>query len=137
MSIPEELIDAYAENMELSFCKFELMGKMLNVNLIKERIKKLSVSELYIYGGGYLGIQCYLSIFHLIKVLALIDRTGKLIIERNDIPVISFQKFQEVYNGQKIIITPIISYQEIKENLLVFVPENNILFLGEFLGGIL
>ncbi len=36
MNIPDKLIDAYAENMELSFCKFELMGKMLDINLIKK-----------------------------------------------------------------------------------------------------
>lgn len=135
MNISEELLDAYVVNMELSFCRFELMGKMLDINFINRKIKQLNIPELYIYGGGYLGIQCYLSISHLIRVPALIDKSGKLIIERRDIPVITFQKFQEVYNNQKIIITPIVFYSEIRDNLLSFVPEKNILFLGEFLGG--
>lgn len=137
MNIPEELIDAYVMNMEVLSHKYELMGKMLDINIIKKRIECLNVSEVYIYGGGYLGIQCYLALVQYLKIPALVDKKGKSIIERKDIPVINIQQFQEIYHGQNIIITPVMYYHEILKELISFVPEKKIWFLGEFLGGIL
>lgn len=133
----EELIDSYANDAEIALFRFDMIGKMLNSDLIKERILLLGKSELYIYGGGILGIQLYRAVCDFVKVPAVIDKNGKLLLNIPDIPVIDPSEFQKQYHGQKIIITPIIYYEEIRKNLLKFVLKENIVFLGEFLGGIL
>lgn len=137
MNIPEELIDAYAYDAEIESCKFNMMGKMLDLNYIKDRIALLEDSELYIYGGGYLGIQLYRAASLFVKVPSVVDKRGKLQLNLPEIPVINIPEFKKTYRNQNVIITPFAYYHEIRKDLLFFVPENKLLFLGEFLGGIL
>lgn len=135
MSIPEELIDAYAKETEIAVCKFNMMGRLLDSNYVKTRVELLKSSELYIYGGGYLGIQLYRSINNLVRIPSIIDQGKKLSVDIGDIPVIDVPELERVYKGQKIIVTPIAFFQEIRKELLPFVAEKEIVFLGEFLGG--
>lgn len=137
INIPEELLDAYAEELAIAECNFELMGKLLNHDCLKKRLDSLNAHELYVYGGGYLGIQFYRTCEKLIKILAIVDKQGCLRFNIEDIPVIDLEKLKGLYKDETIIITPIRYYREIKNDLLLFVPENKIFFLGEFLGGIL
>ena len=48
IEIEEELLDAYAEELSIASIGFEMMGKLLNVKYIKERIKLLNITEMYI-----------------------------------------------------------------------------------------
>lgn len=54
-----------------------------------------------------------------------------------DIPVISLECLRKAYQGEPIIVASVRYYQEIQSDLLSFVPKARILFIGEFLGGIL
>lgn len=137
MNIPEDLIDAYAYDAEIASCKFNMMGKMLDLNYIKDRIALLGSQELYIYGGGYLGIQLYYAVINFVQNLAVIDKSGRLQLDLPDIPVLNISDFKKKYKNQNVIITPFAYYHEIRKDLLSFVPESKLLFLGEFLGGIL
>lgn len=137
MNVLENLIDIYARDVEIANCKLDMMGKMLDTNYLKKRIGCLKVSELFIYGGGYLGIQFYRNICNAVNVLSVIDKSGRLVLDLDDIPVINISQLKKMYNGQKVIITPIMYYQEIKKELVSFIPEESILFLGEFLGGVI
>ena len=105
---------------------------------MKQRIELAKMENVYIYGGGYLGIQLYYAMKDMTNVEAIVDKSGGICIEDGDIPVISFEQMQSSYNGEKIIITPIRYYSEIKKELMQFsVEEKNILYLGEFLEGVL
>ena len=134
---PEELLDAYAYEMSVAVSSFELMGRLLDSDYVKSRVDLLKSSEIFIYGGGYLGIQFYNASHKLVKVLAIIDKKGKVQIDNLNIPVIDAKKFKIIYKGQKVIVASVRFYREIRKELLDFVPEDQILFLGEFLGGIL
>lgn len=137
-TIQDKLIDAYAYEMKVAECSFQMMGKLLDVLYVKNRIDLFDLRDIYIYGGGYLGIQFYNAVknHEPVRTLAIIDKKGKLSVEIPEIPVVNLEKFEEIYNGQKIIVASVRYFSEIERNLSSFVSTDRILFLGEFLGGI-
>lgn len=138
MTQEEELIlDGYAYAYNLEKYSYQMMGKLLEIEDIKKRLKINKINELYIYGGGYLGVQLYNSVKGYTDVKAIVDKSGGLAVKAEGISVVSFDKLQEIYKGEKIIITPIKYYKSIKEELLRFIDEENILFLGEFIEGVI
>lgn len=131
------LVDAYAEELEIEKSNFELMGKLLDKNCLKKRIEELNIKKIYIYGGGYLGIQFYRACNNLIEALAVVDKRGRLQLDIKDIPVIGIDKLQKIYKNEIIVVTLLKYYWDIKNELCSFIPENKIIFLGEFMEGIL
>ena len=133
----DSLLDAYVEELEIVKCSFELMGKLLDKSRLKKRIEYLNIKKLYIYGGGYLGVQFYFACNDLIDVLAVVDKRVCLRLDINDIPVMGFEQLQKIYKEETIVVASVKYYQEIRNELLSFVPDNKIYFLGEFMEGIL
>ena len=133
----DTLFDIYANEMEIASACYEMMGRLLDKKYVKERVEIAQLSDVYIYGGGYLGIQLYNSISQFTNVIDVVDRKGKLILDICDIPVISLEKFKCVYEGQMVVITPVKFYKSIYEELAKFIPEKKIIYLSELLGGIL
>ena len=84
-----------------------------------------------------MGIQFYRACEGLIDILSIVDKQGCLRLDITDIPVTNLDGLKKVYKGENIIVASVRYYQEIQQDLLSFVPEAKILFLGEFLGGIL
>ena len=97
----------------------------------------LELFDVYIYGGRYLGIQLYNAINLFVNISGVVDKSGKLLLEISDIPIIDLNEFRSQYRQQRVIITPIKHYKSIYKELSEFVPKDKILYLGEFLGGIL
>lgn len=60
-----------------------------------------------------------------------------MILDIPGIPVMSLEGLRKAYQGENIIVASVRYYQEIQKDLLSFVPKTQILFIGEFLGGIL
>lgn len=135
--INDKLLDEYGNAKGIAECSFWIMGKLLDTPYLKKRIDLLNVDKVYVYGGGYLGIQTYITCSDLIDIPAIVDKSGKLNLDIPDIPVIDFDEFRKVYKGERVIIASIKFYQEIYNDLSKFVPVTRLLFLGEFLGGIL
>lgn len=135
--IQEALLDAYAEEINIAVSSYELMGRLLDIGYVKRRLELSGLSEFYIYGGGYLGIQFYNIARKFVKILAVVDKKGALAIDVPYIPVIDINELKKVYKGQKVIITSVKFYREIKNDLSDFVSQDQIMFLGEVLGGIL
>lgn len=133
----EELLDIYASELDLYLSSYEMMGRMLDKEYLKGRIELLGLSEMYIYGGGYLGIQLYNAVNQFVDVLSIVDKSGRLLIEIPNIPVISLNELESVYCQQKVIITPMKHYKSIYTELSGFVPKDQMFYLGELLGGIL
>jgi len=133
----DKLLDACTYELEIFSSYYKMMGQMLDRKYIKSRAEIMGLLDIYIYGGGYLGIQLYDAISPYVNVLSIVDRSGKMLIEVPDIPVVALDEFKSVYKGQNVIITPVRHYKSIYMELSGFIPKNRMIFLGEFLGGIL
>ena len=134
----EDILDCYIKDYKVNYYSYNMMGEMLDRGYIKQRVEHAKIETIYIYGGGYLGIQLYHALKDLITIKAIVDKSGGICIEDETIPVISFEQMKKIYNGENIIITPIRYYSNIKKELMQFsVKEENILYLGEFLEGVL
>ena len=133
----EELIDYYALDYKLKFYSYKMMGKLLEIENVKNRLKVYDIQELYIYGGGYLGVQLYNAVKDYTDVKAVVDKSGEISVDVQGICSISTDELENVYKGEMIIITPVKYYSAIKKDLIRFADEKNILYLGEFLEGMI
>lgn len=127
-----ELIDYYGYQMEIWNKSYQMMGLLLDKNFVMKEVEKRNLSDIYIYGGGYLGIQLYQAIKPYVNVLSVVDQRGELRIKNNDIPVMDIDTFRKQYNDATVIITPIQYYREIYHELLSFIADDKIIFLEEF-----
>ena len=132
-----ELLDANAYEMEIASAGYEMMGRMLDHRAVISRLKENELTEFYIYGGGYLGIQLYQAVYNEINVISIVDKNAGLVIDLPNIPVLGLEEFENQYAGQHVVITPAKFYIPIKKYLSRFVPEERILCLGELIGGVL
>lgn len=133
MKDKDELIDIYGYQAEIYGKSYSMMGRLLDPNFVKQMTEKGNLSDIYIYGGGYLGIQLYRAISPVVNVLSLVDKKGKLLIDGlTDIPIMNMDNFQKKYNNQMVIVTPLKFYREIYHELKEFVSEDKIIFLEEF-----
>ena len=137
MVISEELLVSYSNELDIVKLSYNLMGMLLDIEAVHKRINLLGVTELFIYGTDYLGIQLYRAVRDFIKVIAVVDKNGDICLPVMDIPVIDLKQFAEQYHGQRVIITPVKYCQEIQHDLNAFVPDDKMLYLGEFLEGFL
>lgn len=133
----DELLDACTYELEIFSSGYRMMGQLLDREYVKNKIEILGLSEIYIYGGGYLGIQLFNAVNQFVNILSVVDKSGKLLLDISGIPVIDLNEFKSVYNQQRVIITPIKHYKSIYTELSEFIPGNKMVCLGEFLGGML
>ena len=135
MESKDELIDVYGYQTEVYTKSYNMMGRLLDNNFVKREVKRREWSDIYIYGGGYLGIQLYRVISPLVNVLSLVDKKGKLLINNiNDIPVMDMSTLRGLYENQPVVITPLRFYREIYHDLKEFVAEDKTIFLEDFGG---
>ena len=135
MESKDELIDVYGYQTEVYTKSYNMMGRLLDNNFVKREVKRREWSDIYIYGGGYLGIQLYRVISPLVNVLSLVDKKGKLLMNNiNDIPVMDMSTFRGLYENQPVVVTPLRFYREIYHDLKEFVAEDKIIFLEDFGG---
>lgn len=134
--IEEQILEEYAENYCIESKSYELMGKMLDIEFLRERCKLFDIFDTYIYGGTYLAAQLCYMMKNEINILGIVDKAGKVLIQ-SDIKVLDLSDLMEHYNGEKIIVTPIRYYMQIKEDLIRFADEKNIIFVGELLEGLI
>ncbi len=133
--IKDEIIDAYTWHCRIEAASYKMMGEMLDDEMVRKRLKRWQISDVYIYGGTYLAAQLYRAIKNYTKVRAVVDRAGRSVLKM-DVPVITLEELQKIYVKEKVIITPPRFYREAKNELAQFIELNNILYLGEFLEGV-
>lgn len=136
MNIEENLLELYMRDYEIEWYSYHMMGKLLESKWVKKRVELYNLQSLYIYGGGYLGVQLYKAVEDMVNIKAVVDKNGSLSVDIEDIRVISLDDLRKEYSSEKIIITPMKYYRVIQNDLLEFIDKDNILFLGEFLEGI-
>jgi len=133
----EELFDIYVQGYECSQFSYSVMGKLLDEELVNNIVKKHELGDIYIYGGGYLGIQLYNALKDIINVKGIIDKNGKLAVKRDGIVVYSIDELKEIYSGERVIITPIKYYVDIKRDLSEIVKLDKVMFIGELFGEVM
>jgi len=126
-----EILDSHVRREELFQIKFELMGQLMRPEKVKSIIDAHAWQSLYIYGGGYLGIQAYNAFRRFIDVAGVIDRTGELLVPRDDITVFLPEELAKIKNDLPIIITPLEHARVIRNTLLDYRSEERIFYLNE------
>lgn len=134
MENKDELIDFYGYNYEIWLRAYQAMGRLLDKNLIANEVKKRKINDIYIYGGGYLGIQFYYAIVPFVNVLSIVDKKGQLKLANENMSVIDMDTFRDYYRDELVVITPIQYYMEIYNELKSFVLDDKMLFLEELWG---
>lgn len=133
----EELLEAYSNEVDILAASYEMMGIMLNSRAVVSRFQERGISELYIYGGGFLGIQLFRAIHGDLNVISVVDKSGGLMTDVPEtIPVIDLIRFEKEYGGQTVVITPAKHFYAIEKDLQRFVEKEQLIYLGELLGGV-
>lgn len=131
----EFLLESYMEEADIITKCYDMMGRLLDLKQIEKRMKELGIKSMYIYGGGYLGIQLYHAVERTVKVISIVDKNGRLMIDVPDVPVMDMDLFKQNYRGQIVIVTPIKYFKDICAELYKIVPKEKILLLHELLEG--
>ena len=101
----------------------------------RKRLRKFDISNMYIYGGTYMGIQLYRIGVKSLNVLGIVDKYGK-VLGNDNIQIIMLDELSKIYKDEKIVVTPIRFFEEISKELEIFVAKKNIIGIGELLLGI-
>jgi len=134
----EGLLDAYSNEVDILSASYEMMGVMLDQRMVVSKLRNRGISEVYIYGGGYLGLQFYRAVSGSLNIISFVDKSGELSIDISpNVRVIGLETFKQEYAGQIVVITPMKHYYQIHGELQHFVTEDKLLYLGELLGGIM
>lgn len=132
--IEEQILEEYAREYNIASTSYELMGLMLNSQYVEERLKMFNLENVYLYGGTYMAVQLYRVGKEFINLKGIVDKSRKIVLNEK-VSVFTLNEFKEKYNDEKIIITPMRYFYEIKEDLRLFVNAENILGIGELMLG--
>lgn len=132
--IEKRILEEYSKSYSVATLSYEIMGLMLDENYVNERLRKFDISNMYIYGGTYMGIQLYRIGMKSLSVLGIIDKYGK-VLGNDNIQIIMLDELNNVYKGEKIVVTPIRFFEEISKELEMFVDKKNIIGIGDLLLG--
>lgn len=133
--LEKQIMEEYAINYNIEAMSYEMMGKMLDKGFVEERLSMFGISDMYIYGGTYLAIQLYRVGKNFATVKGVVDKSGRLAINEQK-SVLTLDEFRKLYDGEKIIVTPLRFFQEIRNDLKLFVNEKDIMSIAELLMGI-
>ena len=130
--LEKQIMEEYAINYNIEAMSYEMMGKMLDKEFVEERLSMFGISDMYIYGGTYLAIQLYRVGKNFATVKGVVDKSGRLAINEQK-SVLTLDEFRKLYDGEKIIVTPLRFFQEIRNDLKLFVNEKDIMSIAELL----
>ena len=131
----KQIMDEYAKNYNIEAMSHEMMGKMLDPQFVEQRLSMFGISNLYIYGGTYLAIQLCRVGKKFTTIKGVVDKSGRLAINEQ-ISILTLDEFRKVYDGEKIIVTPLRFFQEIRKDLKLFMNEKDIISIAELMMGI-
>lgn len=133
--IEKQILEEYSIGYSVEAMSYEIMGKMLDEEFIEERLRKFEITNLYVYGGTYMGIQLYRIGIKYLNVLGIVDKYGKTL-GNDKTAVMMLKELKEKYKDEKIVVTPIRFFREICGELEVFVDKKNIIGIGELVLGL-
>jgi hypothetical protein len=135
MEIMEEILEEYRRHYKIEAESYRMMGKLLDQEWVNERLILFQIFNMYVYGGTFLAAQLCHVVKDCVNVKGIVDKGGRCAIKM-DIPIYVLDEFKKIYLDEKVIITLPGYNREIKADLSSFIPEENIIFLGDFLEGL-
>ena len=127
-----ELIGMYMDEADLYERAYEIMGRLLDPNIGQKILNRFKTQNIYIYGGGYIGIQLYKTLKNQLDI-TVVDKSGNLKYPIDGVKIVNVDLMRKDYVNEKVIITPINYLDEIYEELIKFVPLDNIIIIGELI----
>lgn len=134
--VEKQILEEYVRDYNIELISYEIMGLMLNEKYVEERLKLFHVESMYIYGGTYMAVQLYRTGRKYATVKGVVDKSGRIVLN-DKVTVFTLNEFHKKYDNEKVIITPIRFFQEIRKDLETFIDLQNILSIGELLMGII
>lgn len=132
--VEEQILEEYAREYNIASTSYEIMGLMLNSQYVEERLKLFNLENIYLYGGTYMAVQLYRIGKAYVDIKGIVDKSRRIVLNEK-VSVLTLSELKEKYNNEKIIITPMRFFNEIKEELQLFVNIENILGIGELMMG--
>ncbi len=133
--VERQILDMYAKDCSVGEISYTLLGKMLDEKFVKERLELFQKEEFYLYAGTYMAVQLYRIGKKYISIKGIVDKKGNIPL-KEDAPVLTLDELRKQYNGENLIITSVRYYTEIKEELMEFIDEKKIYYIGELMQGI-
>lgn len=139
----DKLIDYYSQRFATQDLKFNMMGMLLDDQLINRRIKDFSMDSFYIFGTGPLGLQVYNATVNKCKILGFIDEDKQFYQNSNyawgyrnlGLTVFSPEEVKAKYNGEKILLASFEELEKMRDVCKSFSDEKDIIYINEFLFG--
>lgn len=139
----DKLIDYYSQRFATQDLKFNMMGMLLDTQLIARRIKEFSLDSFYIFGTGPLGLQAYNATVNKCKILGFIDEDRQFYQNSNyawgyrDLGMTAYtpDEVKAKYNGEKILLASFEELEEMRNICQVFADDKDIIYINEFLFG--
>ncbi len=132
----KRILEEYERDYNIEAASYQIMGKMLDEEYVEKRLRMFDIRQAYIYGGTYMAIQLYRVGKKYTTMKGIVDRSGKIIFDE-PVLVMTLDEFRETYHGEKIIVSPIRFFEEIKKDLELFAEEKDILNIGELFFGVI
>lgn len=133
-TIEKQILEEYVRKYQIANISYKMMGIMLDENYVEARIKLFDIEHMYIYGGTRIAVQLYRVAKNNTDIKGIVDRTCRIATNDN-VSVISLEDFRVIYSGEKVIVTALRSFQEIKKDIELFVNAKDIIHIGELLMG--
>lgn len=130
-----QILEGYVREYHIASASYEMMGLVLNDTYLRERFRLFHIENAYIYGGTYMAVQLYRAGKDYVNIKGIVDKSGGTVVQ-DLISVLPLDIFQKQYQNEKVIVTSIRFFQEIKQDLQQFIDAENILGIGEFLMGL-
>lgn len=132
--IEKQILDEYVRKYSIANVSYKMLGMMLDESIVEERLKLFGIEQMYIYGGTYMAVQLYRAAKSIVDIKGVVDKSRRIAINDN-VSVITLDEFKSVYRGEKVIVTSIRFFQEIKKDVGVFVNAEDIISISELLLG--
>lgn len=133
--IEKQILEEYARKYSVASASYKMLGIMLDERYVEERLKLFGIEQMYIYGGTYMAVQLYRAGKNIVDIKGIVDKSRRVAINDN-VPLLTLDEFKEVYSSEKVIVTSIRFFQEIKKDIGLFVNEKDIISVGELLMGV-
>ena len=133
--IEKQILEDYTRKYSVASVSYKMMGIMLDERYVQERLKLFGIEQMYIYGGTYMAVQLYRVGRNIVDIRGIVDKARRIATNDN-VSVITLNEFKEVYNNEKVVVTSIRFFQEIKKDIGMFVNAEDIISIGELLLGI-
>lgn len=131
----DRLIEMYATELDFAQTKLNLLTCILNEKTIDQQIARNHIQDIYIYGGGILGLQLSLAVRNKCSLHGIVDKKEKTIVYLPNVPVLSLFAFQQLYKDETVIVTPLKNISEIQSDLSDFVQKDKLIHVVDFLRG--